>query len=77
MQASYRGVPRGIEHRTIASSEAEVIIFEPAETRNTGDVLDPNLLPQTEFPSDIGEQGNARPIAGRECSDDESVGRNP
>jgi mannose-6-phosphate isomerase-like protein (cupin superfamily) len=33
-------VPRGIEHRTIANTEAEVIIFEPAETRNTGDVVD-------------------------------------
>ena len=33
-------VPRGIEHRTIANTEAEVIIFEPAATRNTGDVID-------------------------------------
>jgi mannose-6-phosphate isomerase-like protein (cupin superfamily) len=43
-------VPRGIEHRTIASSEAEVLIFEPAETRNTGDIIDdefsaPNGVP--------------------------------
>jgi mannose-6-phosphate isomerase-like protein (cupin superfamily) len=33
-------VPRGVEHRTAADSEAEVLIFEPAETRNTGNVLD-------------------------------------
>ncbi len=33
-------VPRGVEHRTLAESEAEVLIFEPAATRNTGDVLD-------------------------------------
>ncbi|HEX8621459.1 MAG TPA: cupin domain-containing protein [Allosphingosinicella sp.] len=33
-------VPRGVEHRTAADQEAEVLIFEPAETRNTGDVLD-------------------------------------
>ena len=33
-------VPRGVEHRTVADSEAEVVIFEPAGTRNTGDVLD-------------------------------------
>jgi mannose-6-phosphate isomerase-like protein (cupin superfamily) len=33
-------VPRGIEHRTIAESEAEVLIFEPAATRNTGNVVD-------------------------------------
>jgi mannose-6-phosphate isomerase-like protein (cupin superfamily) len=30
-------VPRGIEHRTAADSAAEVILFEPAATRNTGD----------------------------------------
>jgi quercetin dioxygenase-like cupin family protein len=33
-------VPRGIEHRTAADEEAEVLIFEPAETRNTGEVVD-------------------------------------
>ncbi len=30
-------VPRGVEHRTAADEEAEVIIFEPAEVVNTGD----------------------------------------
>ena len=33
-------VPRGVEHRTAADEEAEVLIFEPAGTRNTGDVAD-------------------------------------
>lgn len=33
-------VPRGIEHRTAADEEAEVLIFEPAEVRNTGNVED-------------------------------------
>ena len=33
-------VPRGIEHRTAADEEAEVILFEPAATRNTGNVVD-------------------------------------
>lgn len=33
-------VPRGIEHRTAADDEAEVMLFEPAETRNTGNVDD-------------------------------------
>src|SRR5262245_37668846 len=33
-------VPRGVEHRTMAESEAEVLIFEPAATRNTGNVVD-------------------------------------
>jgi len=30
-------VPRGIEHRTAADEEAEILIFEMAETVNTGD----------------------------------------
>ena len=33
-------VPRGVEHRTIAKEEAEVLVCEPAETRNTGNVQD-------------------------------------
>src|SRR6187402_2456428 len=33
-------VPNGIEHRTAADEEAEVLIFEPAATRNTGNVED-------------------------------------
>ena len=30
-------VPRGVEHRTAADEEAEVMIFEPSEVINTGD----------------------------------------
>lgn len=33
-------VPRGTEHRTVAADEAHVLLFEPAATRNTGDVED-------------------------------------
>ena len=33
-------VPRGVEHRTMADAEAEVLVFEPAETRNTGNIVD-------------------------------------
>jgi mannose-6-phosphate isomerase-like protein (cupin superfamily) len=33
-------VPRGVEHRTVATEEAHVLLFEPADTRNTGDVTD-------------------------------------
>src|SRR5215471_18403592 len=36
-------VPRGIEHRPVAEEEVEVILFEPAATRNTGNVVDPIL----------------------------------
>ena len=31
-------VPRGVEHKPVADGEAEVLLFEPAETRNTGNV---------------------------------------
>ena len=34
-------VPRGVEHRTAADEEAEVVVFEPANVRNTGNVEDP------------------------------------
>lgn len=33
-------VPRGTEHRTAADEEAEVLIFEPSEVVNTGDLRD-------------------------------------
>jgi len=36
-------VPRGVEHRTVADEEAEVVLFEPAATRNTGNVEDDRL----------------------------------
>ena len=31
-------VPRGVEHRPVASQEAEVLLFEPASTVNTGNL---------------------------------------
>jgi mannose-6-phosphate isomerase-like protein (cupin superfamily) len=36
-------VPRGVEHRTVATEEAAVLVFEPAATRNTGNVVDAAL----------------------------------
>ena len=36
-------VPRGTEHRTAAEEETEVVLFEPAATRNTGDISDDRL----------------------------------
>ena len=33
-------VPHSVEHRTLAEEEAEVLIFEPAETKNTGNIND-------------------------------------
>ena len=36
-------VPRGVEHRPVADDEAEVLLFEPVGTRNTGNVDHPEL----------------------------------
>jgi mannose-6-phosphate isomerase-like protein (cupin superfamily) len=33
-------VPHGMEHRTAADTECEILCFEPAETRNTGNIED-------------------------------------
>ncbi len=33
-------VPRGIEHRTAADEETEIMLLEPAGTRNTGNIED-------------------------------------
>jgi mannose-6-phosphate isomerase-like protein (cupin superfamily) len=40
-------VPHGIEHRPVAEEEAHVLLFEPASTLNTGNVVDE--LTQTEL----------------------------
>ncbi len=41
-------VPRGVEHRTAADEEAEVMIFEPSGVINTGDA------PTSEFTAPMG-----------------------
>ncbi|HEY4048326.1 MAG TPA: hypothetical protein VGM27_15795 [Acidobacteriaceae bacterium] len=33
-------MPRGVEHRTAADEEAEMILFEPAGVLNTANVID-------------------------------------
>ncbi|HWE52733.1 MAG TPA: cupin domain-containing protein [Bryobacteraceae bacterium] len=43
-------VPRGVEHRTAADEEAEVILFEPAETRNTGNVTSEEFTAPNQVP---------------------------
>lgn len=32
-------VPRGVEHRPVAENEVSILLFEPATTVNTGDVV--------------------------------------
>jgi len=36
-------VPRGVEHRTVGLGEVEMVIFEPAGVRNTGNVVHDTL----------------------------------
>ena len=42
-------VPRGIEHRPVASEECEIIMLEPAGTVNTGDATDSDLTTDAEW----------------------------
>ena len=36
-------IPKGVEHRPVAAEEVEMIVFEPAGVRNTGDVVHEKL----------------------------------
>ena len=36
-------VPRGVEHRPVADEEVEIVLFEPAGTRNTGNKVHETL----------------------------------
>jgi mannose-6-phosphate isomerase-like protein (cupin superfamily) len=36
-------IPRGVEHRPVAEEEVELLLFEPAATRNTGNVVHETL----------------------------------
>lgn len=42
-------VPRGVEHRPVADEEAEVLLFEPATTLNTGNVENELTVPELEW----------------------------
>jgi mannose-6-phosphate isomerase-like protein (cupin superfamily) len=37
-------VPRGVEHRPVADAEVEVVLFEPASTLNTGNVVNERTI---------------------------------
>jgi mannose-6-phosphate isomerase-like protein (cupin superfamily) len=41
-------VPRGVEHRPVADEECDVLLFEPASTLNTGNVVNERTLPELE-----------------------------
>ena len=36
-------VPHGVEHRPVADKEVEVLLFEPANLKNTGNIEDENF----------------------------------
>jgi len=36
-------MPRGVEHKPVASEEVEIMLFEPAGTLNTGNIADNDL----------------------------------
>jgi hypothetical protein len=42
-------VPRGVEHRPVADEEAEVLLFEPSTTLNTGNVEDEFTVPKLDW----------------------------
>ncbi|MFT3878075.1 MAG: cupin domain-containing protein [Gemmatales bacterium] len=39
-------VPRGVEHRPVAEKEVQVLLFEPASTLNTGNVVNKRTVEQ-------------------------------
>jgi mannose-6-phosphate isomerase-like protein (cupin superfamily) len=41
-------VPRGVEHRPVADEECWLLLFEPASTLNTGNVVNELTQPQLE-----------------------------
>lgn len=41
-------VPRGVEHKPVAEEEAQILMFEPAGTLNTGDVRDERTIEDVE-----------------------------
>ncbi len=47
-QGEFIIVPRGVEHRPVADAEAEVMLFEPATTLNTGNVRNERTVERLE-----------------------------
>ncbi len=37
-------VPRGVEHKPVATEMCHILLFEPASTRNTGDVVNERTI---------------------------------
>ena len=45
-QGEFLIVPRGVEHRPVAEKEVQVLLFEPASTLNTGNVINERTVEQ-------------------------------
>ena len=41
-------VPRGVEHKPVASTECQIVLFEPAGTLNTGNIVNDHTVPEPE-----------------------------
>jgi mannose-6-phosphate isomerase-like protein (cupin superfamily) len=42
-------IPRGVEHKPVAQDEVQVMLFEPAETLNTGNVQNEMTKPELDI----------------------------
>ena len=42
-------VPRGVEHKPVAEQEVSIMLFEPATTLNTGNIIDEKTVTSLEF----------------------------
>jgi mannose-6-phosphate isomerase-like protein (cupin superfamily) len=47
-QGEFIVVPRGVEHRPVAEEEAWVLLFEPASTLNTGNIVNERTVARLE-----------------------------
>jgi mannose-6-phosphate isomerase-like protein (cupin superfamily) len=47
-QGEFIVVPRGVEHKPVADEECWILLFEPASTLNTGNVVNDRTLPELE-----------------------------
>ncbi len=41
-------VPRGVEHKPVAKSECQIVLFEPAGTLNTGNIVNDRTVAKPE-----------------------------
>ena len=41
-------VPRGVEHKPVANSECQIVLFEPAGTLNTGNIINDRTVNRPE-----------------------------